>query len=91
VKGKAQAVAIFSPVALQDALTPQKTREIAIWQRCLDAYRAQDWAECSKLLTDLNQTTVPTALYDLYTARVKGLEGRAPDPERDSATTFDTK
>ncbi|EHL23835.1 adenylate/guanylate cyclase with chase sensor [Acidovorax sp. NO-1] len=91
VKGKAQAVAIFSPVALQDALTPQKTREIAIWQRCLDAYRAQDWAECSKLLTDLNQTTVPTALYDLYTARVKGLEGQVRDPNWDGSTTFDTK
>ncbi|WP_342721075.1 adenylate/guanylate cyclase domain-containing protein [Acidovorax sp. FHTAMBA] len=91
VKGKAQAVAIYSPVALQDSLTPQKTREIAIWQRCLDAYRAQDWAECSKLLTDLCQTAVPTVLYDLYTARVKGLEGQVRDPNWDGSTTFDTK
>ncbi len=91
VKGKAQAVAIYSPVGEREALSPEKTREIAIWQRCLDAYRAQDWAECSKLLTDLNQTTVPTALYDLYTARVKGLEGQVRDPNWDGSTTFDTK
>ena len=91
VKGKAQAVAIYSPVGEREALSPEKTREIAIWQRCLDAYRSQDWAECSQLLSSLNPTTVPTALYDLYAARVKGLEGQAPDPDWDSATTFDTK
>lgn len=91
VKGKAQAVAIFSPVALQDALTPQKTREIAIWQRCLDAYRAQDWAECSRLLRELKQTTAQTALYDLYAARVQSLQGQALDPDWDGATSFDTK
>ncbi|WP_029414147.1 CHASE2 domain-containing protein [Acidovorax radicis] len=91
VKGKAQAVAIYSPLAELNATAPQKAEEISIWQHFLETYRAQDWAQCSKLLMNLKQTAAPSALYDLYATRVQALQGQASDPEWDGATNFDTK
>ncbi|KRD46174.1 guanylate cyclase [Acidovorax sp. Root275] len=91
VKGKAQAVAIYSPLAELNAITPQKAEEISIWQHFLETYRAQDWAQCGKLLMNLKQTAAPSALYDLYATRVQALQGQASDPEWDGATNFDTK
>ncbi|KRD22178.1 guanylate cyclase [Acidovorax sp. Root267] len=91
VKGKAQAVAIYSPLAELNAIAPQKAEEISIWQHFLGAYRAQDWAQCGKLLMNLKQTAAPSALYDLYATRVQALQGQAFDPEWDGATNFDTK
>ncbi|MBD9393015.1 CHASE2 domain-containing protein [Acidovorax sp. ACV01] len=91
VKGKAQAVAIYSPLAELNVIAPQKAEEISIWQHFLGAYRAQDWAQCGKLLMNLKQTAAPSALYDLYATRVQALQGQASDPEWDGATNFDTK
>ncbi|MBV7457061.1 adenylate/guanylate cyclase domain-containing protein [Acidovorax sp. sif1233] len=91
VKGKAQAVAIYSPVAALHATMPQKAEELSIWKHFLDAYRAQDWAQCDKLLVSLQQTTVPSAIYDMYASRVQTLQGQLFDPEWDDATNFDTK
>ena len=91
VKGKAQAVAIYTPVAPLTELTSAQTREITTWQRFIDAYRAQDWAQCGTLLADLRQTAPPAALYDLYADRVQALQGQPFDPKWDSATNFDTK
>ena len=91
VKGKAQAVAIYSPVAVLQTGMPYKVEELSIWKHFLDAYRAQDWAQCGKLLVNLQQTTAPSALYELYAARVQTLQGQAVDPEWDGATNFDTK
>lgn len=95
VKGKAQAVAIYSPVANPGvALPPHKAEELSIWKRFLTAYRSQDWAECEKLLGNLQQTAAaitPSTLHELYAARVQTLQRQPFDPEWDGATSFDTK
>lgn len=91
VKGKAQAVAIYSPIAALKACPPQKLEEIGIWQQFLDLYRAQDWAQCSKLLKELQERSPSSAIYDVYAARLHDRQGRAFDPAWDGATRFDTK
>lgn len=91
VKGKAQAVAIYTPIAPSGALTPVQAQEISTWQHCVDAYRAQDWAQCSQLLAHLKQTAAPSALYELYAERVQALREQRLSPEWDGATNFDTK
>jgi adenylate cyclase len=91
VKGKAQAVAIYSPVAALHSTMPQKAEELSIWKHFLDAYRAQDWAQCDKLLVSLQQTATPSAIYDIYASRMQTLQGQTFDPQWDSATNFDTK
>ena len=91
VKGKAQAVAIYTPVAPLASLTPAQAAEISTWQQVVQAYRAQDWAQCDELLTHLQHTAPATALYGLYAERVQGLKGQPFDPGWDSATNFETK
>ena len=91
VKGKAQVVAIYSPVAALLATGPHKREELSVWTHFMEAYRAQDWPECCKLLKQLHQTAAPFALYELYAARLQTFQGQAFDPGWDGATNFDTK
>jgi adenylate cyclase len=91
VKGKARAVAIYSPVAALHAATPHKAQELSIWKHFLEVYRAQDWAQCGKVLVNLQETAAPSALCELYAARVRTLQGQPFDPAWDGATNFDTK
>lgn len=92
VKGKNQAVAIYCPLATLEAMTPtQMEEEITTWQHCLAAFRAQDWSQCEKLLTELKRSAPSKQLYHMYAQRVQELQGRALDPAWDGATSFDTK
>ncbi len=91
VKGKAQAVAIYSPVATLQAGMPHKAEELTTWKHLLDAYRAQDWARCSTLLLNLREIAAPCALYELYADRVQTLQAQSLAPGWDGATNFDTK
>lgn len=91
VKGKAQAVVIYTPMSSLGTLSPVRASEISTWQQFLEAYRAQDWAQCGTLLTDLQQNAPHSSLYGLYANRVQALRGQPFDPGWDSATSFDTK
>lgn len=94
VKGKAQAVAIYSPIAMPPPIAGVKSPkedEIALWQHFLVAYRGQDWAQCAKLLTNLQQHAPHSHLYDLYASRLQKYKGQAFDPQWDGTTSFDTK
>lgn len=92
VKGKAQAVAIYTPIALLQDQTPQLAREITEWRCVLDTYRAQDWTQCSALLRELaTRHARASALYDLYAQRLDAMRQHPPDPEWDGATSFDSK
>ena len=91
VKGKAQAVVIYTPMSPLDTLSPARASEISTWQHFLEAYRAQDWTQCGTLLTDLLHNAPHSSLYGLYANRVQALRGQLFDPGWDSATSFDTK
>ncbi|AFU48347.1 adenylate/guanylate cyclase with chase sensor [Acidovorax sp. KKS102] len=91
VKGKAQAVPIYQPLAPRDQLHAELAEELVIWEGFLRAYAAQEWAQCDKLMAQLRGLRPRCTLYDLYAARVEGLRGLPFNPDWDSATNFDTK
>lgn len=91
VKGKAQPVRIFSPVAAQEDITPLLAQELEAWDFCMEAYRAGNWAECSRLLTTLRKPAHTPTLYELYSVRLQTLKLKLAGPDWDGTTDFDTK
>ena len=90
VKGRQQAVAIFSPLALASG-QPDTTFEQEHWERALKAYRAQDWARWDELLSELLIKNGEKFLYALYAERVASRRCLPFDPQWDGTTSFDTK
>ena len=91
VKGKAQAVAIYWPVAPADRLEKPQQDELKIWAAFLKAYRAQDWDQCDVLMLNLQRMNAKKYLYELYSDRVASMRLLPFDPEWDGATNFETK
>ncbi|MDP3761255.1 MAG: adenylate/guanylate cyclase domain-containing protein [Ramlibacter sp.] len=91
VKGKAQAVAIFWPVAPADRLEKPYQDELKTWAAFLRAYRAQDWDQCDVLMLNLQRMNAKKYLYELYSERVASMRMLPFDPEWDGATNFETK
>jgi len=91
VKGKAQAVAIYWPVAPADRLEKPHQDELKTWAAFLKAYRAQDWDQCDVLMLNLHRMNAKKYLYELYSERVASMRLLPFDPEWDGATNFETK
>ncbi len=90
VKGKANAVAIFWPLAASGAIDVDNT-ELKIWALALKAYRAQDWDQCDVQLLNLQRLDAKKYLYQLYVERVGAMRLLPFDPEWDGATNFQIK
>lgn len=91
VKGKAQAVAIFWPVAPAERLDKASQDELKAWGSFLRAYRAQDWDQCDVLMLNLHRMNAKKYLYQLYSERVASMRLLPFDPSWDGATNFETK
>lgn len=91
VKGKAQAVAIFSPLTKSDAFVESQLLELEVWGQFLTAYRAQEWAQCDDCQVRLQNYNPGSPLYALYEQRVERLRQQSFDPNWDGATNFDSK
>ncbi|MDT4830000.1 hypothetical protein FQZ97_634430 [compost metagenome] len=92
VKGKAQAVAIYTPLAPEATAEAQDTRQqLDRWSQVLAAYRRQDWALGRNLLAPLLAADAKKVLYQLYAQRLASMALRPQDPDWDGATRFDTK
>ncbi|WP_342620300.1 adenylate/guanylate cyclase domain-containing protein [Rhodoferax sp. GW822-FHT02A01] len=91
VKGKAQAVSIFRPLAVKGGLSEEAARELKTWGVFLAAYRAQDWNQAELLLGELMRASPKTYLYQLYAERVASMRLLPFDPTWDGATNFETK
>ena len=90
VKGRQQAIAIFSPLQPIQELAPA-TGEQEKWKLALKAYRAQDWDSCQPLLLDLLRKSGEKYLYSVYAERVASRQRLPFDPQWDGTTSFDTK
>jgi adenylate cyclase len=88
VKGKAQAVAVFTPLAGDAAPAAQQLER---WAEVLAAYRRQDWAMGRNLLAPLLAADAKKVLYQLYAQRLASMALRPQDPNWDGATRFETK
>lgn len=91
VKGKDQAVAIFTPVAPLQELEPAVAAELETWAEFLVAYRGQRWDRCDALLRELRRPSVKKYLYEMYSQRVASMRSLPLDPEWDGATNFESK
>lgn len=92
VKGKAQAVAVFTPLAARTPAAVEQTRPLLDrWAEVLDAYRRQDWAAGLNLLAPLLADDAKKVLYQLYAQRLASMALRPQDPNWDGATRFETK
>ena len=91
VKGKAQAVNIYTPLADQSQASSLNAEELACWQQVLAHYRAQDWAQCGQSLAALQRQAPQSVLYALYASRLEEMMSRPPPSDWDGATHFDTK
>ena len=92
VKGKAQAVTIYTPVGTEaEPLAPERQQRLATWEQLLAAYRAQEWDACTLLLRNLHAAEPGNVLYSLYAGRVEALRVLPFQPDWDGATQFDTK
>ena len=90
VKGRQQAIAIFSPLTAVDAKSDEAL-ERQKWELALKNYRAQDWEQCQPILFDLLRKSGKKYLYALYAERVASMQRLPFDPEWDGTTSFDTK
>lgn len=91
VKGKAQAVAIFRPLAPLGGLNEASANELKNWGLFRTAYCAQDWDQAERLLGQLLHASPNTYLYQLYSERVSSMRLLPFDPTWDGATNFETK
>lgn len=91
VKGKAQAVNIYTPLADQSQASALNADELACWQQVLAHYRAQDWAQCGQSLAAIRRQAPQSVLYALYASRLEEMMSRPPPADWDGATHFDTK
>ena len=91
VKGKAQAVAIFSPLGAVANVDKTHTDEVRTWAALIKAYRAQDWDQCDLMLLNLQRMNAKKYLYELYSDRVASMRLLPFDPGWDGATNFETK
>lgn len=92
VKGKAQAVTIYTPVGTAaEPLSPEREQQLALWHQFLATYRAQEWDACALLLQNLKALQPASILYSLYAGRMEALRVLPFQPDWDGATQFDTK
>ena len=91
VKGKAQAVAIHTPLGVAGSVDPAAEQELRRWQMALKAWRTRDWDACETHLGDLQRASAEKVLYRLYAERVVSLRLAPPPPDWDGAAVFDTK
>lgn len=91
VKGKQEAVGIYSPWGLATQITPDQLTELKNWAQFIKAYRGQDWEQCDVLLLNMQRLHADKYLYHLYQERLGSLRRMALDPQWDGATNFETK
>ncbi|WP_247596819.1 adenylate/guanylate cyclase domain-containing protein [Hydrogenophaga sp. PAMC20947] len=91
VKGKAQAVDIYTPLGLREQLSPAQTDELREWKRAWAAWQARDWDACEVHLLNLRRQNEEKVLYRLYAERVVSLKRSPPSPDWDGTTQLNTK
>jgi adenylate cyclase len=92
VKGKEEAVAIYTPRQVTAGQTEADlSHELAEWAGFLRAYRHQNWDACDTMLFNLNRMNPDFALYRFYADRVSERRHLPFDPAWDGTTHFQSK
>jgi adenylate cyclase len=91
VKGKEQAVGIFTPLAPAEGMDKALGDQLRTWAAFLKAYRNQEWEQCDLYMLNLQRLNAKKYLYELYAERVASMRLLPFDPTWDGATNFETK
>ncbi len=94
VKGKQQAVTLFTPIPAPVAEAVAFEEELRLWRLAQQSHRTQDWDRAQASLSELRAryTQSPFAgLYEQFTERIIEYRRTPPPPGWDGAHTFDSK
>jgi adenylate cyclase len=91
VKGKSQAVTIYTPICPETQRTPALTHELQVWDQVLEAWRSQNWDGCEHHLLELQRLNEKKVLYRLCAERVGSMRASPLPAHWDGTTDFDTK
>jgi adenylate cyclase len=91
VKGKAQAVAIFTPLTTEAAIAAQRTGQLQRWTAGALGLPAPGLGRGPKLARAPARRRRKKVLYQLYAQRLASMALRPQDPGWDGATRFETK
>ena len=94
VKGKLQAVTLFTPVPEPAAATPAFEDEMRLWQLAQTSYRLQHWDQAQLCLSELQTRFVESPfsqLYRQFSERIVQYRRTPPPPHWDGTHTFDSK
>ena len=91
VKGKDNAVAIFSPALAASVTDERVAAELTLWALALQSYRMQDWRLCAQQLMQLQRLDAKKFLYRLYAERVASRQLLPFESKWDGATSFQIK
>ncbi|MBP8287367.1 MAG: adenylate/guanylate cyclase domain-containing protein [Rhodoferax sp.] len=91
VKGRAQPVTLFEPLALLGDLDAQRQQELAEYARALALFRAKQWPSAQLAFATLIQAWPQEHLYSLYLARIDALQCDPPGPEWDGVCNLTEK
>jgi adenylate cyclase len=94
VKGKQQAVTLFTPIPAPTGGAIAFEDELRLWRLAQQSHRLQDWDRAQVLLAELRTryTQSPFAgLYEQFTERIIEYRRTPPPPGWDGAHTFDSK
>ena len=88
VKGRAQVVKIFEPLALASEVSPEQTSCAQAYTDALACYRARDFNEAAKGFARFSETDPPSAY---FSSRATMLGRSPPGPDWDPINTLDEK
>ncbi|KNZ33302.1 MAG: guanylate cyclase [Methylibium sp. NZG] len=94
VKGKQQAVTLFTPVPPPLAGTVSFAEEMRLWRLARHSHRLQDWHRAEASLSELRARFADSpfaGLYQQFTERISEYRTSPPPPGWDGAHTFDSK
>jgi adenylate cyclase len=91
VKGKAEPVAIYEPVAKEEELSVEEHREMEMSSEALVLYRRQDWDGAGKIFRTLLEEGTRPELYRLYLDRIAAFRRDPPGEDWDGVFTHTTK
>ena len=92
VKGKMEAVTIYTPVGVTDELTETDWESLERWSRVLACYRQRQWDEAEAGIRQLQEESAGSTLYALYLERIATLRLDPPEGvDWDGVTTFKKK
>ena len=94
VKGKQQAVTLFTPVPDAAAAAPLFEEESRLWRLVLAAYRQHHWDKAQPLVAELRATfptSMFTGLYRQFDERIQHFCSSPPPADWDGAQPFDSK